>query len=1086
MLSMARVGSAGGSAKYFAADNYYTDAQATAASEWVGKGAALAGLSGAPTQESLRDILEGKMPDGTQLPVGRNGKRAFGSDFTFSAPKSISILALIGGDKRLVQAHQEAVREAMAFGEENLAYARVQNPDGSMSRVKTNNLVYGLFLHDTNREQEPQLHTHAVFANATQTPDGKWRALYNQPMWKANTLLNSIYTSVLRNKVMEFGFQYDITGKHGQFDLKGFTRELIMAFSTRREQILAEIGVRRVTHEQQNAIVLRTREDKVEVEDREALYASWREKAESLGADVDGKVADSYAVGDQHKPAWARAVEGMLTVRDRIRAITAHFAERLGMTKNDPLSPRHGLAASPADMATAQVVASAIRHLSEREAGFRVHAVYQTALNFDLPNVTIQRVQARVDELVKEGVLVRGTGINAEMITTAEAIRVEKQIMAEAEAGRGKRTPLMSAALAGERVQAVSLEKYNIRLNPGQESAARQMLSTRDRMFAIQGVAGAGKTTVLKPVDEVLKEHGKQLMVLSTDHETVGRFREDGLEGRTIASFLGSYARLLEPSAAPDRIAAARLKLQNTLLVVDESSKTSNLDQLKLNRLMNLLDVQMNVMGDERQQGAVAAGKPFEEMQRLGLETVQMPENLRAISPLARRLVFHLYDGRPDRAMTALTPYIIIAPDSIAQTGADSWLKLDGETREKTRIYTDGRVLKNQANAAVQAGLLKEGALGAKSITLEVLDPENSTMEEARFTATYRQGQVVVLNKQLRRETMNPGEYAVVDVDGKSGTVTVRSEQTGRVKTFKPKSVKQEPGQMPTLELHRKRDLTLHERDKVRFGSNDEKRGIHNADRGTVLAIDKEGITIELKGGAKVTLKPGDPLLRRIDLAYALHVYKTQGASDTNAIALLDSRNDKLATEKALLTIGTRIRESLVAVMDNSSRYLKLVESQPGHKVGALEINGELPYRAPSRAIVPGMGPSSTTNSPSSAPTAPSAGGKLPGAGTSNDWDKKAAAAFEKTGTADWGKAAAQAMEGLEAAKSTIAAAGSKEDTSASGKQTEAEKPKAAIDEAASASTKPETTPAATPKPELEKKIDDGGGSRTRQIEFDL
>src|SRR4029453_11073696 len=138
--------------------------------------------------------------------------RVYGSDFVFSTPKSLSLLAYVGGDKRLLEANMRAVRKTMAWAERHLATARIET-DGKVETVKTGNLVMALFEHDTSREQEPEAHIHVVIANATRPADGKWRALDNRLLWKANPLLGSIHMAELRAEVAKLGYDPKIFGK---------------------------------------------------------------------------------------------------------------------------------------------------------------------------------------------------------------------------------------------------------------------------------------------------------------------------------------------------------------------------------------------------------------------------------------------------------------------------------------------------------------------------------------------------------------------------------------------------------------------------------------------------------------------------------------------------------------------------------------------------------------------------------------------------------------------------------------------------------------------------------------------------------
>lgn len=189
MLSVANVRSASGAASYFAADNYYASADADRSGQWVGSGAAALGLSGEVDAAVFDKLLKGELPDGTR--VGHENQHRAGTDLTFSLPKSWSVLALVGGDKRIIEAYREAVIETLQWAEKNAAETRLVE-NGKVRTVQTGNLTVALFQHDTNRNQEPNLHFHAVVANATKGADGKWRTLKNDRLWSLNTLLNSM------------------------------------------------------------------------------------------------------------------------------------------------------------------------------------------------------------------------------------------------------------------------------------------------------------------------------------------------------------------------------------------------------------------------------------------------------------------------------------------------------------------------------------------------------------------------------------------------------------------------------------------------------------------------------------------------------------------------------------------------------------------------------------------------------------------------------------------------------------------------------------------------------------------------------
>lgn len=115
MLSIAGVASAGAASSYYTKDNYYTADAAQEASAWAGEGADTAGLVGEVKLEDFKAILEGKMPEGTEIASGKDGKHRPGFDMTFSAPKSLSMLAYVGGDERLLDANMKATKATIAW-----------------------------------------------------------------------------------------------------------------------------------------------------------------------------------------------------------------------------------------------------------------------------------------------------------------------------------------------------------------------------------------------------------------------------------------------------------------------------------------------------------------------------------------------------------------------------------------------------------------------------------------------------------------------------------------------------------------------------------------------------------------------------------------------------------------------------------------------------------------------------------------------------------------------------------------------------------------------------------------------------------
>ncbi|MBW3808226.1 conjugative transfer relaxase/helicase TraI [Aeromonas jandaei] len=278
-----------GSAAYYAAEeNYYAIGELESA--WIGEGAERLGLSGSIEGATLDAMAQGKLPDGTELSRIVNGKETHraGYDLTFSAPKSVSVMALVAGDKRFLDAHHRAVAVAMKEVEA-LASTRIMT-EGVSRTEATGNIVAALYTHDTSRELDPQLHTHSLVLNATWA-EGKWRALssdaahmntgFGKDMFNNKLALGQIYRHALRQDVEAMGFEVEVTGKHGLWELKGVPT----AWASQRSQQINEAIGPDASPKSRDVATLDTRKDKA-VADPDLLLADWRARLDKEGFDL--------------------------------------------------------------------------------------------------------------------------------------------------------------------------------------------------------------------------------------------------------------------------------------------------------------------------------------------------------------------------------------------------------------------------------------------------------------------------------------------------------------------------------------------------------------------------------------------------------------------------------------------------------------------------------------------------------------------------------------------------------------------------------------------------------------------------------
>jgi len=303
MLSLTNI-SAGQADGYYLKDNYYLKTEA----QWHGKGAQSLGLTGQVRRAEFHALINGRAPDGTAMVTAPNGRHRAGLDLTFSAPKSVSILAEVAGDTRVREAHEEAVRTALNYAEINFSQARVTR-DGVTLRVDTGNLIIAAFGHSISREPDPQIHTHAVVMNMTLRPDGKWRALSNERLYANKMLLGQIYRNELGARLKELGYAIEITNEpKGLFEVRGLDRDLIEHFSRRSAQIDAKVAALMASgrypnageHRLREVATLDSRAAKRDVE-MKTLVESWHERLGERGLSVE-RIKEK-ALSEAHREA---------------------------------------------------------------------------------------------------------------------------------------------------------------------------------------------------------------------------------------------------------------------------------------------------------------------------------------------------------------------------------------------------------------------------------------------------------------------------------------------------------------------------------------------------------------------------------------------------------------------------------------------------------------------------------------------------------------------------------------------------------------------------------------------------------------
>ena len=487
MLSLANV-SAAQAENYYEKDDYYTqgDPDLQSDSQWQGNGAEKLGLEGAVDKAIFQQLLYGQTPEGKSLhskAINPEKHRA-ATDYTFSAPKSVSIAALIQKDKRVIQAHDAAVKTALTVLENRYAQTRVRRGPGIREKVATGNILAATFRHETSREQDPQLHTHCVVINATQMEEGKWQSLSNEEVLNNQKLLGEIYQNELAVQLRKSGYEIEPNGS-GQFEFKNYEQPLLDLFSTRTQQIeqyierwedsIKEAGGKPLNANQKKQATIATRLRKKSVP-REVLLDGWH-RAISAG-EVTLPAPPETAKKDLTSQAQTAAVEG-------------------------------------------------VNHASERESVFKVERAERFALEHHLGEQSFSELQTAMTDA--------GLLPAKNRYTTQTAIERELDTIAMMESGQCKEIAISDDAKVWQ------LLRQELSLTEGQRQAIETTATTTDQFIAWQGVAGAGKTYSLKLVAQLAKEQGYEVTGYAPSAQAANTLSEEAnIESNTVARLLHS------------------------------------------------------------------------------------------------------------------------------------------------------------------------------------------------------------------------------------------------------------------------------------------------------------------------------------------------------------------------------------------------------------------------------------------------------------------------------------------------------------------------------------------------------------------
>ena len=878
--------------EFMSAEQNYWKQGDTILGEWQSRMAEQYGLAGGIDAQHFARLSEGQNPlTGEQLIRHRNGQEyttaegttvkpvehRAGWDATFSAPKSVSLTALVGRDDRVREAHRQAVTTALTELE-RYTQARI---GGNHAAETTGKLVAAKFEHDTARPVDgyaaPQLHTHAVIFNMTERSDGSARAIQPQSYFDSQQFATAVYQSELMYRLSRLG--YEITpGRSGAPEIKGYTQDYLDASSPRSQQIREYLEKSGFAGPEAAQIAAHTTRDKKEIHTSSEVLAAHRQVAAEFGNQADQVVREAR--------------------------------ERANSMAQKPL------AATPERVQEAVTFAKSRNF--EREAVTDERDIMRDAMRRGMGDLTYSQVRDNFAQREASGEFQHAPGLKHDtgrQFTTREAIAEELATIKHMQQGQQITEPIM------RQEDAMAHARTRDFLNPAQQKAIEEVLTSQDRIHGLQGLAGSGKTATLETIREGAERNGYAVEGFAPTSRAAGQLRDAGIQADTLQGFLARGG--VERSAGDPNA--------RHLYMLDESSLASTRQMQSFLEKIGPQD-RVLLVGDTRQHQGVDAGKPFEQMQEAGMRTAQLDQIVRQKDSELLRAVEHLSRNETATGIQLLQQQGRITEIPDHQQRIEAIAKDYVARPENTLIVSPDNASRRDINDAIRAELQSSGALSKDNHPMAVLTQRSElTSADRNWAALYQSADVLYYTRGSKELGIERGTYAtVVSTDPKENQLTVE-RQDGQQVSYDPK-------RLHGIAAYREISREFSEGDRIQFTVSKPDMDLKNRDLGTVERIDGSNMTVRMDGDKARTLTFDTSEMRHFDHGYAVTSHSSQGLTTDRVLVNMDTTThpELINTRFAYVSVSRASQDARIYTNDVATLAERL--STDISKASAVEV----------------------------------------------------------------------------------------------------------------------------------------------------
>jgi conjugative relaxase-like TrwC/TraI family protein len=822
-------------------------------SEWQGKLAGQWKLAGAVESEHFARLSEGQHPHTQDQLVrhqvsrtyeGKFGKEVTsaehraGWDATFSAPKSVSLTALVGGDERVREAHRESVRTALRELE-RYTQARIGNVHAPET---TGKFVTATFEHDTARPVDgyaaPQLHTHAVIFNVTEQANGTTRSLQPHELFVSQRCVTAVYRSELAMRLQMLGYELE-RGKHGQPEIRGYTKEYLEASSPRRQQIKDHLREQGIDGAAAAQIAAHHTRDRKELLSQGDVLQRHRELAAQYGYQADRVVAHAR----QHS-------------HERMRDVKTHAHSAMTWARD---------------------------HVFERSAVQDRRAIFETALARGMGETTYASIREEFQRRIDTGEFQEISDVRGgKQYTTRTMVGMEREIINRML--EGNQRYYSDPMLVSPPIR-IATEDRHPQLNPSQLQAVDEILLSREKIVALDGVAGAGKTTTLAVIREGAELDGYRVEGLAPTSRAAQKLGEAGIETSTLQKHL---VRRQQPDTG-----------EKQLYVLDESSLAST---RQLHEFIERLRPNDRVLlvGDRRQHEAVEAGRPFAQLQDAGMKTVKLEQIVRQKDPELKEVVQQLARGNVREAIQNLDQQGRVHEIPRQEERISAIAKEYARSPQDTLVVSPDNRSRMEINERIHAELQGRGLARGEEHSIRTLVPRQElTGADRTWAAKYEVGDILRYSRTSNETGIGKGQYAQVrSIDAATNRLTV-TLQDGTERTYDPR-------RQQGVSVFREAIRRFSVGDRIQFTAPANDLKIANRELGVIAGIDDAG-RLSLKMDSGRSLQIDSNKHPHLDYGYAMTNHSSQGQTASRVLIHVDTElvaKDLLNSRMAYVSVS--------------------------------------------------------------------------------------------------------------------------------------------------------------------------------------